>query len=318
VTNMQLMKDTFVLTLVRILQNGGNMLIGSQLILFGGCGKNGLHNDAFLVELDESQPTWHKISCSSRPLHHSWHSSCTEVGTKLIVSDGYADSDALLSEIFLLDLTMEKPVWQEINVSWRPPSWLTHTLFVLENHKKIMYGGLATSDTLKLRSSDVYIIDLNKEEPRWKYVTGSMPPGGASPRNSVPPPRFFIFQYGNQNMPPDTCITFQEISPLVADWQASSYKTALAVMKPLCKACKIAPTCITFQEKTPLVADLQASGYKTALAVVKPPCRAYKTAPMCIAFQEKTPLVADWQASGYKIALAVVKPPCKAYKTAPM
>nr|AML79286.1 putative LOV domain-containing protein [Athrotaxis cupressoides] len=203
--NMQPMNDTFVLDLSKdcpewthINVNSAppgrwghtlSCLSDSRLVVFGGCGRNGLLNDAFVLALDEPQPTWHEVSCSTRPLPRSWHSSCTLDGTKLIVSGGCTDSGALLSDTFLLDLTMEKPVWQEINVSWRPPSRLGHTLSVLGNHKILMYGGLATSGPLRLRSSDVYIIDLSEEEPRWKYVTGSMLPGGVSSCNSAPPPR---------------------------------------------------------------------------------------------------------------------------------
>nr|AML77064.1 putative LOV domain-containing protein [Dacrycarpus compactus] len=203
--NMQPMNDTFVLDLnedhpawrhvnVNSAPPGRwghtlSCLSGSRLVLFGGCGRDGLLNDAFVVDLDETQPTWREVSCSTRPVPRSWHSSCTLDGTKLVVSGGCADSGTLLSDTFLLDLTMEKPVWQEINVSWRPPSRLGHTLSVYGNHKLLMYGGLATSGRLRLRSSDVYIIDLNEEEPRWKYITGSMLPGGISPGNSVPPPR---------------------------------------------------------------------------------------------------------------------------------
>nr|AML79367.1 putative LOV domain-containing protein [Araucaria rulei] len=203
--NMQPMNDTFVLDLsedhpewrhvnVNFAPPGRwghtlSCLSGSRLVVFGGCGRDGLLNDAFVLNLDEPQPTWREVSCSTRPVPRSWHSSCTLDGTKLIVSGGCADSGSLLSDTFLLDLTMEKPVWQEINVSWRPPSRLGHTLSVYGNHKILMYGGLATSGSLRLRSNDVYIIDLNEEEPMWKYVTGSMLPGGFSQSNSVPRPR---------------------------------------------------------------------------------------------------------------------------------
>nr|AML78982.1 putative LOV domain-containing protein [Retrophyllum minus] len=203
--NMQPMNDTFVLDLSEdhpewrhVNVNSApparwghtlSCLSGSRLVLFGGCGRDGLLNDAFVLDLDEPQPTWREVSCSTRPVPRSWHSSCTLDGAKLVVSGGCADSGTLLSDTFLLDLTMEKPVWQEINVSWKPPSRLGHTLSVYGNHKILMYGGLATSGSLRLRSSDVYIIDLNEEEPRWKYITGTMLPGGISPSNSVPPPR---------------------------------------------------------------------------------------------------------------------------------
>nr|AML76981.1 putative LOV domain-containing protein [Pilgerodendron uviferum] len=203
--NMQPVNDTFVLDLsedcpewTHVNVNSAppgrwghtlSCLGGSRLVVFGGCGRNGLLNDAFVLDLDEPQPTWREVSCSARPLPRSWHSSCTLDGTKLVVSGGCTDSGVLLSDTHLLDLTMKKPVWKEINVSWKPPSRFGHTLSVLGNHKILMYGGLATSGSLRLRSSDVYIIDLSEEEPRWKYVTGSVLPGAVSSCNSAPSPR---------------------------------------------------------------------------------------------------------------------------------
>nr|AML79167.1 putative LOV domain-containing protein [Dioon edule] len=203
--NMQPRNDTFVLDLsdshpewrrvhVKFAPPGRwghtlSCLNRSQLVVFGGCGTDGLLNDAFVLDLDEPQPTWREVTSTTRPVPRSWHSSCTLDGKKLVVSGGCTDSGALLSDTFLLDLTMEKPTWREINVSWRPPSRLGHTLSVCGNHKILMYGGLATSGSVRLRSSDAYIIDLNDEEPRWKYVIGNMLPGGVSPSNSVPPPR---------------------------------------------------------------------------------------------------------------------------------
>ncbi|KAE8697082.1 Adagio-like protein 1 [Hibiscus syriacus] len=100
---------------------------GSHLVLFGGCGRQGLLNDVFVLDLDARPPTWRDISGLAPPLPRSWHSSCTLDGTKLIVSGGCADSGVLLSDTFLLDLSMEKPVWREIPVAWTPPSrWATH------------------------------------------------------------------------------------------------------------------------------------------------------------------------------------------------
>nr|AML78889.1 putative LOV domain-containing protein [Osmunda sp. BC-2016] len=203
--NMQPMNDTFVLDLgtahpewqhVQVSSpppgrwgHTLSCLNGSGLVVFGGCGKQGLLNDVFVLDLDDTQPTWREVTSAAPPLPRSWHSSCTLDGTKLVVSGGCADSGVLLSDTFLLDLTMEKPRWKEITVNFSPPSRFGHTLSVYGNQKILMFGGLAKSGPLKLRSSDVYIIDLNEEEPRWRYVTGSSMPGGATPGGTVPPPR---------------------------------------------------------------------------------------------------------------------------------
>nr|AML78902.1 putative LOV domain-containing protein [Pseudolycopodiella caroliniana] len=203
--NMQPMNDTFVLDLSadhpewRHVDVGhappgrwGHTLScfnGSWLVVFGGCGRNGPLNDVFVLDLDEQQPTWREVAGAAPPIPRSWHSSCTLEGTKLVVSGGCADSGVLLSDTFLLDLKMEKPMWREIPVTWSPPSRLGHTLSAYGGCKILMFGGLAKSGPLRLRSSDVFTIDLSEKEPQWKYVTGSMLPSGASPGGASPPPR---------------------------------------------------------------------------------------------------------------------------------
>lgn len=83
---------------------------GSNLILFGGCARQSLLNDVFVLDLDVKHPTWREIFSLAPPIPRSWHSSCTVDGTKLIVSGGCADSGVLLSDTFLLDLSIEKPM----------------------------------------------------------------------------------------------------------------------------------------------------------------------------------------------------------------
>ncbi|KAJ1433472.1 PAS domain [Sesbania bispinosa] len=203
--NMQPMNDTFVLDLnssnpewqhVQVSSpppgRWGHTLScvnGSNLVVFGGCGRQGLLNDVFVLDLDAKSPTWREISGLAPPLPRSWHSSCTLDGTKLIVSGGCADSGVLLSDTFLLDLSMEKPIWREIPVAWTPPSRLGHTLSVYGGRKILMFGGLAKSGSLRFRSSDVFTMDLSEDEPCWRCVTGSGMPGAANPEGMAPPPR---------------------------------------------------------------------------------------------------------------------------------
>nr|KYP39039.1 Adagio protein 1 [Cajanus cajan] len=172
--------------------------VGNRVVLFGGEGVNMQPmNDTFVLDLNSSNPewqhvqppTWREISGLAPPLPRSWHSSCTLDGTKLIVSGGCADSGVLLSDTFLLDLSMEKPVWREIPVSWTPPSRLGHTLSVYGGRKILMFGGLAKSGPLRFRSSDVFTMDLSEEEPCWRCVTGSGMPGAGNPGGIAPPPR---------------------------------------------------------------------------------------------------------------------------------
>ncbi|MCO5579567.1 hypothetical protein L7F22_033424 [Adiantum nelumboides] len=203
--NMQPMNDTFVLDLSvshpewRHVQVSSpppgrwghtlSCLNGSSLVVFGGCGKEGLLNDVFMLNLDEPSPRWREVTSAAPPLPRSWHSSCTLDGTTLVVSGGCADSGVLLSDTFLLDLMTEKPMWREITVTYNPPSRLGHSLSVYGKRKILMFGGLAKSGPLKLRSSDVYKIDLDEKEPKWRYVTGSSMPGGSTPGGRPPPPR---------------------------------------------------------------------------------------------------------------------------------
>jgi clock-associated PAS protein ZTL len=203
--NMQPMNDTFVLDLnstnpewthVKVSSpppgRWGHTLScmnGSHLVVFGGCGTQGLLNDVFVLDLDAKHPTWREISSLAPPIPRSWHSSCTLDGTKLIVSGGCADSGVLLSDTFLLDLSIEKPIWREIHVAWTPPSRLGHTLSVYGGRKILMFGGLAKSGPLRFRSSDVFTMDLSEDEPCWRSVTGSGMPGAGNPGGIAPPPR---------------------------------------------------------------------------------------------------------------------------------
>nr|AML79099.1 putative LOV domain-containing protein [Laurelia sempervirens] len=198
--NMQPMDDTFVLNLdaanpewrrVKVTSSPPgrwghtlSCLNGSWLVVFGGCGQQGLLNDVFVLDLDAQQPTWKEVTSAGPPLPRSWHSSCTVDGSKLVVSGGCTNSGVLLSDTFLLDLSVAKPMWREIPSSWVPPSRLGHTLSVYGRTKILMFGGLAKSGPLRLRSSEVYTMDLEEDEPQWRQLANDGFPGDAAP-----PPR---------------------------------------------------------------------------------------------------------------------------------
>ncbi|XP_047980029.1 adagio protein 3-like [Salvia hispanica] len=201
--NMQPMDDTFVLNLdvknpewrrvsVKCSPPGRwghtlSSLNGSWLVVFGGCGRQGLLNDVFVLDLDAKQPTWKEVSGGTPPLPRSWHSSCTLEGSKLVVSGGCTDAGVLLSDTFLLDLNMDKPMWKEIPSSWTPSSRLGHSLSVYGRTKILMFGGLAKTGHLQLRSGDAYSIDLEKEKPEWRQLECGTDVGGQNA--VVPPPR---------------------------------------------------------------------------------------------------------------------------------
>nr|AML76624.1 putative LOV domain-containing protein [Ochna serrulata] len=203
--NMQPMDDTFVLNLdaanpewqrvsVKSSPPGRwghtlSCLNGSWLVVFGGCGREGLLNDVFVLDLDAQQPTWKEVSGGTPPLPRSWHSSCTIEGSKLVVSGGCTDAGVLLSDTYLLDLTTEKPTWKEIPTSWSPPSRLGHSLSVYDRTKILMFGGLAKSGHLQLRSGEAYSIDLEDEKPQWRQLECTAFTGVGSQSSVVPPPR---------------------------------------------------------------------------------------------------------------------------------
>lgn len=203
--NMQPMDDTFVLNLdaahpewrrvsVRCSPPGRwghtlSCLNGSSLVVFGGCGSQGLLNDVFVLDLDAKNPTWKEVFGGTPPLPRSWHSSCTVEGSKLVVSGGCTDAGVLLSDTYSLDLATDNPIWKEIPTAWAPPSRLGHSLSVYGRTKILMFGGLAKSGHLRLRSGEAYTIDMDDEKPQWRQLECGSFTGVASQNALVPPPR---------------------------------------------------------------------------------------------------------------------------------
>ncbi|CAL5428162.1 unnamed protein product [Camellia sinensis] len=203
--NMQPMADTFVLNLdaanpewhrlsVESSPPGRwghtlSCLNGSWLVVFGGCGRQGLLNDVFALDLDAKRPTWKEVFGGKPPLPRSCHSSCTIEGSKLVVSGGCTDAGVLLSDTYLLDLMTDKPTWKEIPTSWAPPSRLGHSLSVYGRTKILMFCGLAKSGNLRLRSGEAYTIDLEDEKPQWRQLECRAFTGIGGQNTVVPPPR---------------------------------------------------------------------------------------------------------------------------------
>nr|AML77065.1 putative LOV domain-containing protein [Phlox sp. BC-2016] len=161
----------------------------SWLVVFGGYGKHGLLNDAFVLDLDAKQPTWTEVSGGTPPLPRSWHSSCTMEGSKLVISGGCTDAGLLLGDTFLLDLTTDKPTWIEIPSAVAPSARLGHSLSVYGRTKILMFGGLANSGHLKLRSGETYIIDMGDLKPEWGQLECGAFTSISGQNAVVPPPR---------------------------------------------------------------------------------------------------------------------------------
>ncbi|KAF3432106.1 hypothetical protein FNV43_RR26845 [Rhamnella rubrinervis] len=178
--NMQPMDDTFVLNLdaanpewrrvsVKSSPPGRwghtlSCLNGSWLVVFGGYGRQGLLNDVFVLDLDAQQPTWKEVYGAT---------------------PRYLDPGTALAQSMVLN----KPTWREIPTSWAPPSRLGHSLSVYGRTKLLMFGGLAKSGNLRLRSGEAYTIDLEDEEPRWRQLECNAFTGVGSQSAVVPPPR---------------------------------------------------------------------------------------------------------------------------------
>ncbi|GLT54442.1 hypothetical protein SLA2020_276410 [Shorea laevis] len=173
--DMQPMDDTFVLDLDAANPEWRKMsmkssppgrwghtlscLNDSWLVVFGGCGRQGLLNDVFVLDLDAKQPTWREVSGGTPPLPRSWHSSCT----------------------------VEVLNWSsQVDAQMRG---LGNSLSVYGKTKILLFGGLAKSGNLRLRSGEAYSIDLEDEEPRWRQLECSEFTGIGSQSAVVPPPR---------------------------------------------------------------------------------------------------------------------------------
>ncbi|KAE8690894.1 Adagio-like protein 3 [Hibiscus syriacus] len=180
--NMQPMDDTFVLNLdaanpawQRVSVESSppgrwghtlSCLNGSWLVVFGGCGKQGLLNDVFVLDLDAKQPTWKEVSGGAPPLPRYWHSSCTIDGSnvgsqsavvppprldhvaismpcgRIIVFGGSIAGLHTPSQLFLLDPSEDKPSWRTLNVPGHPPKFAWgHSTCVVGGTRVLVLGG---------------------------------------------------------------------------------------------------------------------------------------------------------------------------------
>lgn len=162
---------------------------GSWLVVFGGCGKQGLLNDTFALDLDAEQPTWREIHGQNPPVPRSWHSSCVIDGSTLVISGGCTESGVLLSDTNLLDLTVERPVWREMPTLCPPPSRLGHSLSVYERTKIFMFGGLVKTGQQSVRSGEAYTTDIGDENPRWSPLDCGVVARMSGQGGVLPPPR---------------------------------------------------------------------------------------------------------------------------------
>ncbi|CAI5460623.1 unnamed protein product [Closterium sp. Yama58-4] len=152
----------------------------------GGAGGNGDLGDGLVLRSDgDARAAAEAVEDGEGVLRRGQGEAATQVSdTRQDVSGGCTASGRLLSDTFLLDLAHNPPSWKEIRVAWAPPARLGHTLSALGGRKVLMFGGLATSGALRLRSNDAFTIDLADEHPNWQTVSPDAPlPGGGGGAN---------------------------------------------------------------------------------------------------------------------------------------
>ena len=131
----------------------------------------------------------------------SWHSSCVLQNRELVVFGGCSASGRLLNDLHTIDLGAvldddyeTVAVWREVESPFKPAPRLGHSLAVVEPSTLFLFGGLANTGNVRIRSSDAYLINLASDHPNWQEVAGpySEPPVAmgmaAAPPPLVPPP----------------------------------------------------------------------------------------------------------------------------------
>mmetsp|Transcript_12979 Transcript_12979/g.32838 ORF Transcript_12979/g.32838 Transcript_12979/m.32838 type:complete len:885 (+) Transcript_12979:456-3110(+) len=162
----------------------------SWVVLFGGCGAQGSLNDLYLLDISAEVKMWHQVSVPSPPLPRSWHSSCTIDGSQMVVFGGKGEAGNLLNDTCVLDLRdTAAPCWRKISMAWHPPGVLGHSLCTTTGSKIFMFGGLQSSGSVRLRTNDIFLLDLAAGAPCWQYVSGSTLPSGSALAGQAPTPR---------------------------------------------------------------------------------------------------------------------------------
>nr|AML77348.1 putative LOV domain-containing protein [Tetraselmis chuii] len=162
----------------------------SWVVLFGGFGAQGSLNDLYLLDIGARVKVWHKVSVARPPAARSWHSSCTLHGSQMVVFGGKGERGNLLNDTVVLDLRdTAAPCWRELDMAWQPPGVLGHSLCTTTGSKVFMFGGLQASGAVRLRTNDVFLLDLAAGAPCWQYISGSTLPSGSNVAGQAPSPR---------------------------------------------------------------------------------------------------------------------------------
>uniref|UniRef100_A0A061S0T0 Clock-associated PAS protein ZTL n=1 Tax=Tetraselmis sp. GSL018 TaxID=582737 RepID=A0A061S0T0_9CHLO len=165
-------------------------LRNSWVILFGGYGPEGPLNDVHILDLEAEAKVWERVQTPSSPSPRSWHSSCMVHGSQMVVFGGKDEAGGLLNDTVVLDLRdPESACWREVDTIWRPPGVLGHSLCTTTDSKIFMFGGLQSNGSIRLRTNDVFLLDLEAVKPSWQYLSGSTLPAGRCLSGQGPSPR---------------------------------------------------------------------------------------------------------------------------------
>jgi len=143
-------------------------LDSSHLILFGGCGNSGLHNDTYILNIDDPTPVWSQVVASNLPEGRVWHASCVVQSSKLVVFGGCDKVGELLNDMLVLNVFDETPTWRKIETKWQPPARIGHSLAVSCETEIVVFGGIATVGLVRARDNSTFVIDIGEKHPTWK------------------------------------------------------------------------------------------------------------------------------------------------------
>nr|AML79294.1 putative LOV domain-containing protein [Cymbomonas sp. BC-2016] len=170
-------------------------ICGGIVVLFGGCDERGRAlNDTFIMDLLSPSPQWQEVKprmswISGKlgvPPARSWHAASSN-GRDLVVFGGCNYEGRLLDDTWQLDMSRQPPAWHEVLGDWNPQPRLGASLCYTGECEYVMFGGLASTGAVRLRSNDLFTLNLST--PSWKYVSGSTLPSGATQAGTPPLPR---------------------------------------------------------------------------------------------------------------------------------
>ena len=162
---------------------------GQKVVLFGGCGSEGLYNDLFVLDLSAPYPTWTQVHALCPPDARVWHAACIVQGRTLVVFGGCDKVGELMNDTHVLDLgaladgaidcadpaamAAYQPTWRRVNALNRPPARIGHSLAAMASEtgrSVVLFGGIANLGPVRARDNTTFKIDLDEVSPVWRTL----------------------------------------------------------------------------------------------------------------------------------------------------